>query len=85
MMHARTSRTFQVYIKYIGQVKKKLFPGHQRFSDCTAFTKTFAHLDLVRKGFCSQKTFASRSGRGDGIAPVTPPTPPDMPFSASGG
>jgi hypothetical protein len=25
------------------------------------------------------------SGRGDGIAPVTPPTPPDMRFSASGG
>ena len=28
---------------------------------------------------------SGRSGRGDGIAPVTPPTPPDMPFSASGG
>jgi len=26
-----------------------------------------------------------RSGRGDGIASVTPPTPPDMRFSASGG
>jgi len=25
------------------------------------------------------------SGRGNGIAPVTPPTPPDMRFSASGG
>ena len=26
-----------------------------------------------------------RSGRGNGIAPVTPPTPPDMRSSASGG
>ena len=25
------------------------------------------------------------SGRADGIAPVSPPTPPDMRFSASGG
>jgi hypothetical protein len=27
----------------------------------------------------------SGSGGGDGIAPITPPTPPDMRFSASGG
>ena len=26
-----------------------------------------------------------RSGRADGITPVSPPTPPDMRFSASGG
>jgi hypothetical protein len=29
--------------------------------------------------------FEERSGRADGIAPVSPPTPPDMRFSASGG
>jgi hypothetical protein len=27
----------------------------------------------------------ARSGRGDGISPITSPTPPDMRFSASGG
>jgi putative SOS response-associated peptidase YedK len=29
--------------------------------------------------------FLIRSGRADGIAPVSPPTPPDKRFSASGG
>jgi len=32
-----------------------------------------------------KRTARERSGRGYGIAPVTPPTPPDVPFSAYGG
>jgi len=48
---------------------------------------TGAVLDQVKMA-CNQTTLNGEqpgSGRADGIAPVSPPTPPDMRFSASGG
>ncbi|HLP98610.1 MAG TPA: hypothetical protein VK149_09215, partial [Sideroxyarcus sp.] len=38
-----------------------------------------------RSGIGKSSLLQFRSGGSNGIAPVTPPTPPDMRFSASGG
>ena len=42
-------------------------------------------LGLVMVGHPSRSEAAYRSGRVQGIAPLHPPTPPDVPFSVSGG
>jgi hypothetical protein len=59
--------------------------GHDLAATCRAL---YAQQDQHPERFVNlgaPKKAQSGSGRGDGIAPVTPPTPPDMPFSASGG
>jgi hypothetical protein len=66
------------------RTKDLLLSGSQKWQWYWSFFQWWAMtylliIDLV------QTAVVGRSGRANGVAPVSPPTPPDVRFSASGG